>query len=318
MTCAVVFGYGDVGVRCLATLLAHGVDVPLVVTHADDPAETQWFESVARFAQERDIPVMSWQGSEYEYTPLYARVAACRPEFIFSFYYRAMLPQPLLALASRGALNVHGSLLPKFRGRAPVNWAILKGETRTGATLHYMSEKPDAGDIVGRRAVPILPDDTALDVFRKVCVAAELVLHEALPRLRNGTIEAIGQDLAAGSYFGARRPADGTIDWSESAQHVHDLVRAVAPPFPGARTVFELRAARVLRTLREGRIEPRFDEPTLFARGERCYATCGDGQTLRLLQVEIEGERIDPASFARQLAQRTVALTAAHIGRGPA
>lgn len=309
MTRAVVFGYGDVGVRCLATLLAHGIDVPLVVTHADDPAEAQWFASLARFAQERDIPMLIPQSGDS--AQLVERVEACRPAFIFSFYYRSMLPQRLLALASSGALNMHGSMLPKFRGRAPVNWAILKGETRTGATLHYMKEKPDAGGIVGQRAVPILPDDTALDVFRKVCVAAELVLHEALPRLRSGKVEIIEQDLAAGSYFGARRPEDGTIDWSESAQRVHDLVRAVAPPFPGARTVFEQRSARVLRTLLEDRILPRFEEPTLFARDERCYASCGDGRALRLLQIEIEGDGVDPADLARQLAQRAVALTAA-------
>lgn len=306
MTCAVVFGYGDVGVRCLATLLAREIDVPLVVTHEDDISEVQWFASLARFAQERDIPVVTSQSIDS--SQLYARVAACRPEFIFAFYYRAMLPQRLLALASSGALNMHGSLLPKFRGRAPVNWAIIEGEARTGASLHYMTAKPDAGAIVGQRAVPILPDDTALDVFRKVCVAAEMVLHEALPRLLNGDIEVIEQNLAAGSYFGARRPEDGTIDWSESAQRVHDLVRAVAPPFPGARTVLDRRAARILRTLREHQIESRFDEPTLFARGERCYASCGDGQALRLLEIEIEGEIADPASLARKLVQRTVML----------
>ena len=155
---AVVFAYHNVGVRCLEVLLAHGVDVPLVVTHEDNPAETIWFDSVARTAAQRAIPVVAPQDPN---TPdIVARVAACKPDFLFSFYYRLMLKAPLLALAPRGALNIHGSLLPKYRGRVPINWAIIRGETETGATLHYMADKPDSGDIVAQTAVPILPDDT--------------------------------------------------------------------------------------------------------------------------------------------------------------
>src|SRR4029077_2264040 len=100
-------------------------------------------------------------------------VQGLAPDFIFSFYYRAMLQAPLLAAARRGALNMHGSLLPNYRGRAPVNWAILRGERESGATLHYMVARADAGDIVDQLAVPILEDDDAREVFAKVTVAAE-------------------------------------------------------------------------------------------------------------------------------------------------
>ena len=105
---------------------------------------------------------------------------------------------------------MHGSLLPRYRGRAPVNWAVLHGERETGATLHYMTEKPDAGDIVAQSAVPILPDDTAREVFDKVTVAAEIALDGVLPALIAGTAPRVPQDLAAGVYFGGRRPEDGT------------------------------------------------------------------------------------------------------------
>src|SRR5262249_5467118 len=156
------------------------------------------------------------------------------PDFLFSFYYRHMLKPALLSAARRGALNMHGSLLPKYRGRVPVNWAVIKGETETGATLHYMTEKPDAGDIVDQQAVTILADDTAVDVFNKVTAAAATVLDRSLPALVAGTAVRHPQNLSVGSYYGGRRPEDGRIDWTQSASAVHNLVRGVAPPYPGA------------------------------------------------------------------------------------
>jgi methionyl-tRNA formyltransferase len=167
---AVVFGYHDVGVRCLETLISGGVDVPLVVTVRDDPAETQWFGSVAATAAEYGIEAV--MPADANTPELQQRLADLQPDFIFSFYYRSMLGMPLLITARYGALNMHGSLLPKYRGRAPVNWAILRGERETGATLHYMVERADAGDIVDQLAVPILQNDDARGVFAKVTVAA--------------------------------------------------------------------------------------------------------------------------------------------------
>ncbi|MGH8799312.1 MAG: formyltransferase, partial [Casimicrobiaceae bacterium] len=203
MTRAVVFAYHNVGVRCLKVLLARGIDIPLVVTHDDEPSETIWFDSVARTAADYRIPAIA--PADPNAADAVAQVAAVRPDFIFSFYYRMMLAPALLALAPRGALNMHGSLLPKYRGRAPVNWAILRGETETGATLHHMTDKPDNGDIVAQTAVPILPDDIGSEVFAKVALAAELTLHRALPALLDGSAPRIRQEVARGSYFGARK-----------------------------------------------------------------------------------------------------------------
>ena len=290
-TCAVVFAYHNVGVRCLRTLLAHGIEVPLVLTHEDDPAETRWFGSVADTAADYGIETIT--PADPNAPEIVARVAACRADFLFSFYYRAMLKAPLLALAPRGALNVHGSLLPRFRGRAPVNWAIIRGETETGATLHYMAEKPDSGDIVAQSAVPILPDDTAREVFDKVTVAAEVSLHGALPGLLAGTAPRTPQDLARGSYFGGRKPEDGTVDWSRSATEIHNLVRAVAPPYPGARTLLDGRPARILRTRVIDAAAPRGSPLLAFERGG-LVAHCGGGGTLAVLALEIDGAPVAP------------------------
>src|SRR4029078_2750351 len=168
--------------------------------------------------------------------------------FLSTFYSRRMLGPALLGVPSRGALNMHGSLLPRYRGRAPVNWAVLHGERETGATLHYMIEKADAGDIVAQQAVPILPDDTAQQVSDKVTVAAEICLDGVLPALLAGTARRYVNDIAHGSYYGGRTPDDGRIDWSKSAREIHNLVRAVAPPYPGPFTELSGMRARILRT----------------------------------------------------------------------
>lgn len=293
MTRAVVFAYHNVGARCLAVLLAHGVEVARVITHADNPAEQIWFDSVAEFAARYDIPVRLPEDANDP--ALLAELTALQPDFLFSFYYRQMLKAPLLALPKRGAYNMHGSLLPKYRGRVPVNWAIIHGERETGATLHQMLEKPDAGGIVAQQAVPILPDDTAGEVFGKVTLAAELALDRVLPDLLAGRVTPRPQDLATGSYFSGRRAEDGRIDWRQPALTVHNLVRAVAPPYPGAFFDTPKGRFRILRSLHPEQAWPaRHDvpgqgRPTLFIHDGRWHAECGDGRVLRLLAVEFSG-----------------------------
>jgi len=284
MSRAVVFAYHNVGVRCLKVLLAHGVDVALVVTHTDNPHETIWFDSVAQTAADYGIPTIA---PENPNTPaILARIEDCKPDFLFSFYYRLMLNPALLAAAARGAYNMHGSLLPKYRGRVPVNWALIHGECQTGATLHRMVEKPDAGEIVAQQAVPILPDDTAHEVFGKVTLAAEMALYAVLPALVAGTAPHRAPDLKAGSYYGGRKPEDGRIDWNKSAQEIHNLVRALTPPYPGAFCDLPAGRLKILRSLHPTEERGGFGQPTLFTRAGRMFAECGDGRVLRLLAVE--------------------------------
>ncbi|RMG54409.1 MAG: formyltransferase [Gammaproteobacteria bacterium] len=294
MTRAVVFAYNEVGVRCLATLLAHGVEVPLVVTHEDDPDEEIFFSSVRRLAQLEEIECVTPQAAELP--AMAQRIAELEPDFLFSFYYRYMIPPSLLALPKSGALNMHGSLLPRYRGRAPVNWAVLHGERETGASLHYMVEKPDAGDLVDQMPVPILPNDTAGQVFDKVVVAAELVLARSIEPLKAGTAPRRPLDLATGSYFGGRRPEDGRIDWRQDAWSVHNLIRAVAPPWPGAFTDLPGGRLRILGS--HFRNEPaRHDRPCLYVENDTIRADCADGRRLRLLQLEWQGRTLDAAAF---------------------
>ena len=305
MTSAVVFAYHNVGVQCLSVLLKHGIEVPLVLTHEDNPAETIWFESVAALCRRHGIEAIT--PADANAPELVARLRTLKPDFLFSFYYRNMLVPAVLDIPARGALNMHGSLLPKYRGRVPVNWAVIKGETETGATLHYMTAKPDAGDLVGQQAVPIGPDDTAFDVFNKVTTAAAQVLDTHLPGLVAGTAPRIVQNLAAGGYFGGRKPADGLIDWRLGAREVHNLVRGVAPPYPGAFAPLAGGTLKVLRT----RHAPEMCapvQPALFVRDGACYAACGDGGVLRLLELELDGRALTPQDFLARFGENPVLL----------
>lgn len=303
MTRAVVFAYHDVGVRCLRVLLAHGIEVALVLTHEDNPQEQIWFDSVARHAHWHGLKVIT--PADPNTPEVIAQVRAARADFLFSFYYRNMLGAELLACASRGAYNMHGSLLPQYRGRVPVNWAVLRGERTTGATLHAMTIKPDAGALVDAEAVPILPDDTAVEVFRKVTVAAEITLDRALPGLVAGTAKLKAQDLSQGGYFGRRTARDGAIDWHRGIGAVHNLVRAVAPPFPGAFARADGEALRVLRTLPVA--GPGSAEPQLLWCDEAVLALCPDG-ALELLEFELGSGVRDAAGFRARYGTRSLAL----------
>lgn len=232
-TTLIVCAYHNVGYRCLEELLRQGADVRMVFTHEDSPSEEIWFASVRELADRHGIP---WQTTDVNLPENQALLRELAPDFLFSFYYRNMIEREVLDIPRRGALNLHGSYLPRYRGRVPVNWAVINGETETGATLHYMVEKPDAGDIVDREKVEIAFTDTALDVFNKVAEAAVTVIGRSFPLLVAGTAPRQPMDLAAGSYFGGRKPADGLIDWTKSAVQIYNLVRGVTHPYPGAFT----------------------------------------------------------------------------------
>ena len=192
---------------------------------------------------------------------------------------------------------MHGSLLPKYRGRAPVNWAVLHGETETGASLHRMVAKPDAGALVDQQAVPILPNDTAGQVYDKVACAAEVVLTRSLPAMIDGSARETALDLSKGSYFSGRRPEDGRIDWHDPAQVIHNLVRAVAPPYPGA--FVDMDAGRVFVMGSHYRGEAAVGAPGIYWRDGACWADCADKKKFRILSLAFGGQQLDEGAFCR-------------------
>ena len=231
---AVVFAYNNIGCEGIDALLKNGFEITAVFTHKDDPNENLWFRSVAQLAAEKGIPVYAPENPNH---PLWvARIKKMKPDYLFSFYYREIIGREILAIPSKGALNLHGSLLPKYRGCAPINWAVINGEKETGVTLHLMAEKVDAGDIVAQKKISIGPNDTAKDVHLKAAKAAAELLNAELPKLAKakGRVKGKKQNEKEATYFHKRKPADGAIDWSKSAAEVRNLVRGVTMPYPGA------------------------------------------------------------------------------------
>jgi len=285
---SVVFAYHDIGYVCLQELLRSGATVAAVLTHQDDRQEEIWFRSVRALAEERGLPVFAPDSVN---TPEWIeRIGSWQPDFLFSFYYRKILCREILNLAKHGALNLHGSLLPKYRGRCPVNWVLIHDECETGVTLHYMEEKPDRGDIVAQRAVPITDDDTALTLFRKMTKAAAILIRESYPLLVSGRAPRLAQAHAQASYFGGRKPEDGRIEWNQPARAVFNLVRAVTHPYPGAFTSWQGRRMYVW----EARPAPA-TQPATAAAGT-VIATAPEllvqtrSEPLRLVRVQFEGE----------------------------
>ncbi|MBU6282965.1 formyltransferase [bacterium] len=292
----VVCAYSEVGHACLDELLRMGADVALVVTHRDSPGESIWFGSVADRARAAGVPTLL--PDDANAPEVVEAIAAARPDLLFSFYFRQMMKRSLLATARHGALNLHGSLLPAYRGRAPVNWVLVNGETETGVTLHYMDEKPDHGDVVARRRVAIDRDDTALTLTRKLAAAGRETMREALPLLESGRAPREPQDHARSSYFGGRKPADGAIDWTWPAERVRNLVRAVTEPWPGAFThlggepllVWWAETAPALEGARPGAIVPG------AGAGGVPRVACGEG-AIDLVSVGWRGEKTDGARW---------------------
>ena len=228
----VVLAYHNMGCAGIEALLKAGFEISAVFTHRDNPNENIWFDSVAECASRHGIPAFAPEDINH---PVWInRIRALAPDFIFSFYYRSLIKRELLAVPAKGCVNLHGSLLPRYRGRVPINWAIINGEKETGVTLHYMTEKADAGDIIARKRFEITPCDTAKSVFDKAVSAAKEMLDETLPLLRDGKAPRTPQCEADATVFHGRRPEDGEIDWNKSAEEVNNLIRAVTKPYPGA------------------------------------------------------------------------------------
>ena len=238
----VFFGYSQVGYECLALLLERGDNVVALVTHEDNPTEKIWFKTPAVAAREKGIPVFT---PESVNNPEWReRIAALQPDLILSVYYRHMIGTKILALPRLGAWNMHGSLLPKYRGRAPINWAVLHGEPRIGMSLHRMVKEADTGAVVDQAGVDIGPRDTAEQAFRKVLPCARTVLARQIDALLTGTVKETPQDDAQATYFGGRKPEDGRVIWTQTSRQIFNLIRAVTDPYPGAFT--EVHGSRLM------------------------------------------------------------------------
>jgi methionyl-tRNA formyltransferase len=291
---AVVFAYHEIGSACLEELTNSAIEVAALFTHRDDPHEEIWFRTPRIIAEKSGIPVFDEDSLN---NPLWIdRIRSFNPDYIFSFYYRNMLPKEILDIPRVAAMNLHGSLLPKFRGRCPVNWVILKGEKETGVTLHIMEVKPDAGDIVAQKSVPIDFNDTAHTLALKLTSAARDLMRHTSPQLETGSFERRPQ-VGSSSYFGGRKPEDGLIDWTRNAEEIYNLVRAVTHPYPGAFTFLDGKKLFIWKALpvaenAGNKAGTRVSaNPLTIAAGSGC---------LQILSAQVEGEdELDGETFLK-------------------
>ena len=234
-----VFAYHNVGYICLKELLSLKENVVAVFTHLDNPSENIWFNSVYELAEKSNIPVFC--PADLKNTLIYNRIKEFAPDIIFSFYYRYIIPEDILEIPPHGAINLHGSLLPKYRGRCPVNWVLINGENVTGVTLHYMEKTPDSGGIISQQEVIISDDDDAFTLFNKITEAAHILFKNTWPIIKYGNFNRIPQDQSEATYFSGRKPEDGLIEWKKSSLEIHNLIRGVTHPYPGAFTFYRKR-----------------------------------------------------------------------------
>lgn len=156
------------------------------------------------------------------------------PDLIIVNSYSMLLPREILILPPHGAINIHGALLPEYRGANPIQWAILNNESITGVTMHYMTEQFDAGDIIAHRIVPMYFEDTWADIQKRIVIASEGMLKEEMPQILKGTNLRYAQDESRARHFHRRYPEDGLIDWEQSVLNIYNLIRALVKPNPGA------------------------------------------------------------------------------------
>jgi methionyl-tRNA formyltransferase len=285
---AVFMGTPEFAVPSLAAL-AESADVTLVLCNPDRPAgrgRSVAPPAVKEEAARRGIPV--FQPEKARHPDAVARIAAEAPDLIVVVAYGHILPKSILDIPRVGCINVHASLLPKYRGAAPINWAVARGETVTGITIMRMDEGMDTGPILHVREMPIGGEDTAETMFSKLSNLGAEALREALRKLREGTLDETPQDAALATYAPMLKKEHGRIDWSRPALELRNLVRGMAP-WPSA---FALHAGKTLKVLSSAVADPvgppgKPGEVVALGRDGISIA-CGEG-VLRLRTVQPEG-----------------------------
>jgi methionyl-tRNA formyltransferase len=228
----VFLGNHTVGVRVLHTL-ARKANLVGVVAHPEDPEDGVRYESVFAAARELRVPAIRATGKS---GALASFIAQAAPDVLWITDYRYLLPPGVCALGRLGAINLHPSLLPQYRGRAPVNWAILRGETEFGLTAHYIDDGVDTGDIVGQRRFGLTQHEDVGDALARLYPLYVELTSEVITQLDGGTLHRTPQNRSSCPTFPRRTPEDGRVDWNAPARQVWNLIRAVASPYPGAFT----------------------------------------------------------------------------------
>ena len=294
----VFFGTPDFAVPCLKALLASRHTVVGVVTQSDKPkgrGQDLVAPPVKEAAIAAGIPVL--QPPSVRKPPFAPELAALAPDIAVVVAYGKILPPDVLAVPPRGCINVHGSLLPRWRGAAPIQWAVIAGEPTSGVCTMQMDAGMDTGDLLLVREVPLAPDETAGSLFARLAPLGAELLLETFDRLEAGTVAPVKQDESRATHARMLEKDDGRIDWAKSAREIDSHVRGMSP-WPGAFTTGGgklLKVHRVQVTSQDGSGEP----GRVHASKERIEVAAGSGR-VALLEVQAEGgKRMSAIEFWR-------------------
>lgn len=297
----VFLGNHTVGIKALEAI-GETEEVAGVIAHPHDPEDGARYLSVYEFALQRGWNVIRGTGKDPATENF---VIAAQPDLLWVTDYRYLLPPSLLSIAPLGAVNLHPSLLPKYRGRAPINWAILNGETILGLTAHFIDEGMDTGDIIAQESFELKEDQDVGDALEILYPLYSALTRRVLTYFRTGQIPRTKQDHRQATTYPRRRPEDGLIDWHKTAKEVLCLIRAVAPPYPGAFTYLNGKRLFIYKAKRNN--EPhRYGNPgRILPNGEIC---CSEGTILPIRYAwEDSSQGIsnspDISSFAGEIAK---------------
>ena len=288
----IIFGYHNVCMIGINVLMEQNICISAVFTHREDKNEKIWFKSVSDYCVKKGIRY--YFEEDYDDEGILKIVKKFNPTCIFSFYYRKIIPQSILDIPKFGAINLHGSLLPKYRGRCPVNWQLINGETKGGVTLHYMLKNPDSGDIIAQKEFPIKENDTPLDVYSKLEKFGRIILSENVDAIIKGKCCRTPQDNSIATYYGGRKPEDGVINWQWNTEKIYNLIRAVTKPYPGAFTIFKNKKLIIWTAtkLHNSVTNTSLSKGTIQIFKGEYFVKTGDG-LLKLERIEFNGTEFD-------------------------
>jgi methionyl-tRNA formyltransferase len=240
----VFMGTNLTGWLCLNELLAMGEEVVSIFTtpssfnisYSDKPVNVATHRSFDGLAQENNIPLLSVTEKFGTYAD---SLRELQPDLVLVSGWYHLIPQTMLSIPRLGCIGFHPSLLPKYRGGAPVNWAIINGERETGMSMFYFDNGVDSGDVIGQAQVSIDDRDTIATLYEKINRATLVLIRKMVPKLKDGSAPRLKQDESQATYFPQRSPEDGLIDWGRPAATIYDWVRAQTTPYPGAYTYLD-------------------------------------------------------------------------------
>lgn len=296
-------GASELGWECCQSLLEMGQQVVSIfsipqqfnISWSSTPVQNVRFRQFDDLAVKYSIPItyVTQKMSAYK-----QQLEQLTPDLIVVIGWYYMVPRSLRAIAPLGALGIHASLLPKYRGGAPLVWAMINGESHTGVSLFYLEDGIDDGDLVGQQGFEILPDETIADVIGKSTKASLSLVREYIPLIANGNTPKIQQDHTQATHVPQRHPDDGLLDWNtKTLQQAYDWMRAQSHPYPGAFSYLRKEKIHIWNARKANRINPNSIPGQIYSWSEldrKIGVWCADGGLLELVKVGLENGEVLP------------------------